>query len=191
MNSLSWLIYFAGLVAPLAKMMLIIIVGFLLFGLIRIAIGLFQNYQKDYARTDADRESRQKQIKSSFSGGRWSIITAVVLSLLYVATPSEKTFYMIAASEVAGSVATSDMGKDILSDLQNTIKVKLGQYRAEDAIVDVPVNAVERKELSEINEKKAELEKTIESKTTSQDAKIAAMKEILDLAERAKGLLSE
>lgn len=124
MNSLSWMIYAASTLANVN----FVIGGTLVVGGIGGAIlwiiGKMPWHQWSWdsvetmKSTDAARASFQKW-------GRRGVLAAAVAIPVGIVIPSDKTIYLIAASEAGETIVTSPEAKEVFEDLKTIIKSKL------------------------------------------------------------------
>lgn len=113
MNTLSWFIYIAATVPTLVQTVIFILVTLIFISMLLI-FGRSLNH--DSNRTDYDRQYSPAKYEAAvdyFKNKRymvhvkhivWSVIALVFLQLV----PTEKVFYMIAASEMGEMVVTSE-----------------------------------------------------------------------------------
>lgn len=140
MNSLSILIYIVGVAEKIEQniggaglISAILVVLFAIFYCVAVAnsVGNSEYYQ-------SDRELAARFIPSLKSGLRWSIVLAVVLSLMNFFFPTKQTMIMIAASEVSEKIITSEAAQNALnqvggvsSDAMNLLKSYIAKEQAE------------------------------------------------------------
>ena len=136
MNTLSWLIYIAATVPTLVQTLVI-----LLMSLIFISVALIfgrgvahdsnrSGYDKIYNTLkyeDAIDYFKNKRYMVHVKHIVWSVIALVFLQLV----PTEKVFYMIAASEMGEMVVTSESGQEVFGELKDTIMYQLEQLQGE------------------------------------------------------------
>lgn len=124
MNTLSWMIYAADVFSKLAPILgmggFFVAVG----GVAAFVIGTVPwSY---YSWDGEDHRKRCEQTRSDLrKNGRLAIICAVVALILSASLPSQKTIYMIAASEAGETIVTSPEARDLFNDLKRLIQQKL------------------------------------------------------------------
>jgi len=117
MNSLSWLMYTADVVAGIGgALALIVILGIGAVALRVIwSMVTYSNYEDDQSLT----AGKSTVVKA---------LTVVLIALLIdVLVPSKETVYLIAASEVGEQVVTSEEGKRVLGKIETWLDNKLGE----------------------------------------------------------------
>ncbi|MVB00075.1 hypothetical protein GN330_22775 [Nitratireductor sp. CAU 1489] len=115
MNNLSWLIYLAEVadkVSAWAGAMSIILVMVGIAGMMFIAVAI-----------SLDEISVRA---ASRLVGVWALVTAL-FAAVHTITPSSRTIYMIAASEIGETVVTSPEAIEMMTDLKAIIKSRLKQ----------------------------------------------------------------
>ena len=112
MNGLSWFLYLASVVESFNTF--IIIVGFM-FVLLWLARFFWIMCEDEQGKINLDD-------LAAHMGNMKYIWGFIICLLLAVVTPNSKTIYLIAGSEVGGTVVTSDEGKEILNDIRLIIK---------------------------------------------------------------------
>ena len=121
MNSLSLLIYFAEFTDKFCTLLWIALgITFWLGGIVLIVwtIGWLV-YISDNSRSKEDNPFKTRPYYG------WWTITIATLVVIYSVIPSRDTMYLIAASEVGEVVVTSDYSKELLAEIQKTLKLKL------------------------------------------------------------------
>lgn len=133
MNSLSWLLYFAGIAGPLSNALTnLAILGFVVIVIATIAGATLYGFASERSRYDSeDTKAAKDGVKASLRKAlkqlpRW-VVLPVIFSIVGAAIPPKETLYLIAASEVGETVVTSPtMTKaiDALNRLLDGVAVK-------------------------------------------------------------------
>lgn len=114
MNTLSWLIYAAEALSKISGIAgAVAILCAIMMGVALFFVPLICDFDESLMATYA----RAIIIK----GGAFLL----VVTTIYVASPSAKTLYMIAASEAGGQVVTSPDAIEMMGDLKAIIKKRL------------------------------------------------------------------
>lgn len=123
MNNLSWILYAADVFFQFGHIILAFgIITVIVFSLVTLIFvgNYFDNYYSRYS----DDDDKQKGLK--FLGYAKYCMRFVIMgvSLMIVSSfiPSQKTMYMIAASEMGEVVVNSQQAKDTLDNVQRIIK---------------------------------------------------------------------
>lgn len=115
MNTLSWFFYFASVIPSLGTLLVVFtFFGFILLGIIFFCVFLANSEGGNH----------------SYPGKSWVfilILTGFIAALL----PSEKTLYMIAASELGETAYNSEEGKEVISELRQIIDFQLGDLKGD------------------------------------------------------------
>jgi hypothetical protein len=121
MNSLSWLIYLAEAVPSFAGALgwvsFMAAAGFgvyALFGTIKASVEFEENSWFD---------------KKKYLPPTWFVVAVLLSWAIESLIPSKQTIYLIAASEASEAVVTSDVGKQMLSDIQQILQHQLDQFK--------------------------------------------------------------
>lgn len=115
MNGLSWLLYFAD-VLPNASS------AAMFFGVVStavFAVVTLITLLTDKGDTSDGWEAFSPKLKT------WSGWMAAALITVSIMIPTKDTFYLIAASEGAEVVVTSDAAKEMMGDVQTIISLQL------------------------------------------------------------------
>lgn len=118
MNSLSWVLYFADIVTPIS--FTFTMVGCSIF--VWVGVVAINN--------------TMTVVKHKLSTK--SVVIATLMTTTALLLPSKNAIYMIAASEVAGSVVSSEKGQEVLDKTLRVINKKL------DGVIDEPNNKGEK-----------------------------------------------
>lgn len=110
MNSLSWLIYLAGVLGNL-QTMLIMLAAFIVVSVVISIIAM-----------NIDHENEDDEWL--FPSQRWFII-AIMSALAASILPSKDTMYAIAASEVGGKIAQTEMAQETANDAMLALRAWL------------------------------------------------------------------
>jgi hypothetical protein len=113
MNSLSWLIYAAGVVDRLGLVLFLAALSAGIFALMSLAYGI----SEDEA--------------SAIKAGQKSLATCLFAAWILALLPSRATVLTIAASELGGRAATSEAGRELLSELKDTVLTQLRKARGD------------------------------------------------------------
>lgn len=117
MNNLSWFIYFAEVIPSIGGLLIWVsiacIVGFILHAVFIKA--------HDYPLQGVT----EGLVKPKYSLLALSFALATLASLI----PSKETLYLIAGSETAEAVATSEVGQEVLNDIHEVIKAQLDNLK--------------------------------------------------------------
>ena len=108
MNTLSWFFYFANTLPAMSGMFFGF--GFCLLGAVLI-------YNLFISLNNQDEPENNHKPYLSY----WWIVLSVIFFTLASLIPSERTIYMIAASEVGEMVVTSPSSQDMFEDLKKII----------------------------------------------------------------------
>ena len=136
MNTLSWFIYIAATIPTLVQTIgLILVVGIIVSV---IALGI-RGMSHDSNRGDYDRRFNPEKYEAAvdfFKNKRYMvhirhIVWAVVGLVMLSAVPTEKVFYMIAASEMGEMVVTSEPAAEVMNELKDTIMFQLDKLQGE------------------------------------------------------------
>lgn len=110
MNTLSWFFYLASVVPSLSA--LCVLLGLLLLG-INLFFQVFYFFETNNTR----------KVEDTVWTFKFRIpLIAFSMFMVAVLTPSEKTIYMIAASEIGEEVVQSQEAKELYDDLRSIIK---------------------------------------------------------------------
>jgi len=121
MNTLSWLIYAAEVLSSVKVFTAHIGITCLIFGIISLAIS---GVSAGMGWADRDDEAlRFSAVASKWTRTIFSI--GAVAGLIWTASPSANTIYMIAASEAGEAVVTSPEAVEMMGDLKEIIKKRL------------------------------------------------------------------
>lgn len=124
MNSLSWLIYTADVVAKLGPLFGFAGVGCIIAGVVLAIIG--KSPWSYYSWTPADEKAESEKLRRSLGrGGPRLAVLGLCLCTFAAVIPSRNTIYMIAASEIGETVVTSPDAVEMMGDLRTIIKSKL------------------------------------------------------------------
>ena len=114
MNSLSWMIYAAEVLTNAGVVALILAVVSIFLWVMAAGVTGGMGYVDDY-------ESSRVQFRWVMRRF-WIPLTFLIVSILL---PSQKTIYMIAASEAGETIITNPDAKEVFNDLTAIIKSKL------------------------------------------------------------------
>ena len=132
MNNLSWVIYLAEAVPSLVDMVLFIsvlaTVAFAVYALVG-SIGSADTYSWDTPQEVENKKAWWNEKK--YLPPRWLAVTILSTWVVLSLAPSKETIYLIAGSEAAEAVVTSETGQQILNDIQQIIKHQLGHLKGE------------------------------------------------------------
>ena len=118
MNSLSLLLYFAEFTDKLSTLLWIALcITFWLGGIVLVV------WTKGWLEYLTDKAEENPFKVRPYYG--WWTITLATLVVIFSVIPSRDTMYLIAASEVGEVVVTSDYSKELLAEIQKTLKLKL------------------------------------------------------------------
>lgn len=118
MNSLSWLIYFAGVTGGVKNLLTFFSFAGIAIGLAGLIFGLIVTAHDE------------KTIGALLTGfGRTALPLGILAGLLQVAVPPPNTIYMIAASEMGEKVVTAPETRDMLDDLRAIVSKQLKKMR--------------------------------------------------------------
>ena len=118
MNSLSLLLYFAEFTDKFSTLLWIALgITFWLGGIVLVVWTIGWLVYLTYKAEDNPFKVRP------YYG--WWTITIAILVVISSVIPSRDTMYLIAASEVGEVVVTSDYSKELLAEIQKTLKLKL------------------------------------------------------------------
>ena len=121
MNSLSWLIYAAAVLPNMATMVgMFILVScavVMVFALIQY-IGVCDAVSSGTEDKSIAKGSLKKTAKTV-------AITMVLTFIVVGVVPDSKTIYMIAGSEAAEAVVSSEDGQEVLADIKEIIQLQL------------------------------------------------------------------
>lgn len=115
MNNLSWFLYFGDVFGNVS----------LVFGL---AAGLTFSYVAFwFIATAMHNDSHERRYDKVFKQypSFWYFTPVFVFAIMSAIFPSKETIYMIAASETAEMVITSEDGQEMINDVKNVIKLQL------------------------------------------------------------------
>lgn len=131
MNTLSWMLYAAGVLGGLGILFgILTIISTIAVAVVWFLRGLTADYvsKDDMPSDDNPSGSPSYQHWASMvkiTNGKWLYITPVIFAILVVAVPSQKTIYMIIASEMGEAVIKSPEAREVFDDLRAVIKKKL------------------------------------------------------------------
>lgn len=134
MNSLSWLVYFSNVIPNIGAFMLI--VGVLSIFTSGVAAAICAGIHSENSHGRYGGEPKYARAQDYFNQKKWKfwIKTASVgLLMMFLSTlvPSERTMYMIAASEIGETIVTSPEAEEVLGELKDTILFKLNELQEE------------------------------------------------------------
>lgn len=112
MNNLSWFIYLADVIPGLG--------GLLVFVTIVCVFGFFLHMFLVWVSEDL--------VKPNYN----VLAIIIAIALLSCLIPSKETLYLIAGSETAEAVATTEVGQEVLNDIHEVIKVQLNNMKEQD-----------------------------------------------------------
>lgn len=122
MNVLSLFLYFAGVIAQIQ--VVFIVMGSMILVLYGIyAIVTFGS--EEYSYYDKDRIARMRKAKDDFPKGKGYLALAAVLFFISALFPTQQTMYLIAASELGETAITSDVAKELYSDINTMIDLQI------------------------------------------------------------------
>lgn len=131
MNSLSWLIYLAEVIPTITNMMVLVIcIITVTYIILWIARGVFRSDLQDYEfpcdqRPLGSADYRGWQSLKNMTGRKLPYAIVIILMIIVALSPSSRTIYMIAASEIGEKVVTSPDAVEMLDDLKVIIKNRL------------------------------------------------------------------
>lgn len=122
MNDLSWFLYLADVLPNAASSLGAIGFGVSFLGGVGLLIWKFAyEMEKDTCEDAVD-------VPKGFCW-TWSVFFLLFIITHFV--PSKETIYLIAGSEAGEAVATSEVGQEILNDIQQVIKHQLNELKGE------------------------------------------------------------
>lgn len=127
MNSLSILIYLADVLPRLGVVGAVASVLMFGAGIIGTIIGRIVTWER-YSQRDEEWAQTLNARKTIGDYAMKMLIAASIILPISILIPSQKTFYMIAASEIGESVVTSPEAKETFNELRNIILSKLKEY---------------------------------------------------------------
>jgi hypothetical protein len=113
MNSLTWMIYIAGVVGNLQSLLLILGIPLLTGGLIFYVVNMFMG---------EDGELNTAPLAVTAIAG---FVFCLVSSLI----PSERTIYLMAASQIGETVVTDKRNSAVFDDLRTVIEQKIRELK--------------------------------------------------------------
>lgn len=116
MNSISWLIYLAEAVTGLS----------ILLGVGAVVVLVFIGFWCLFRGIEHDIE-----VMTSLKQAKGLIFTCLAALFIMVLVPSQRTIYLIAASEIGESVLTNPESKKYLLDIKEIIDKKIAELKAE------------------------------------------------------------
>lgn len=116
MNTLSWFLYLTGIVPNILAFIITISVITIIVGTVIYITTLF--YENGTVWGPADSEKRKSFRRKAW----WSVVSSFLVILVMMFVPSQKTLYMIAASEVGQTVVQTPEAQEILDLLRAKIK---------------------------------------------------------------------
>jgi hypothetical protein len=124
MNSLSWMIYAANLVDNMNTLAAIALFVGGVGGGFAYCVGTFpwHEWSWDTAKAKADRDAARGSFRK---WGRRGVMAALITLPIATLIPSDRTMYMIAASEAGETIVTSPEAREVFNDLKTIIKSKL------------------------------------------------------------------
>jgi len=131
MNTLSWFLYLAGIAPALCR---VLIVLFLLLLVVSVIVNCVRAAMIETSNLEGFKLNEKHNelfngsevfIKEKFKIDFSLVKYMVFATLLFCIIPTEKTIYMIAASEAGEHVVTSEEGKEILNDLRTILKQQI------------------------------------------------------------------
>lgn len=131
MNSLSWLIYFAGVVNSFSNVLLMVSVFMAIATCIFwVARGVTAGNLKEYDYPTSDRPEGTPDYKgwvsiAKITKQRWLYFTMVFIWIAVTLIPTEKTLYIIAASEAGEMIVTTPEAKELFDGVHKVIKQNL------------------------------------------------------------------
>lgn len=127
MNSLSILIYLADVLPRLAAaggIASVIMVG---AGIIGTIVGRFVTWER-YSQRDDEWAQTLISRKTIGDYAMKMLLAAAIIFPISILIPSQKTFYMIAASEIDESIVTSPEAKETFNELRDIVLQRLKEY---------------------------------------------------------------
>lgn len=131
MNTLSWMLYAASVLEGVSTLFEILAtIGALCVGVIWFLRGCAAESVRKYDYPSEDQPSgsddyRKWMATVRLTRSKWLYATPIVFALIASVIPSQKTIYMIMASEMGETVAKSPEAREIFDDLRAVIKKKL------------------------------------------------------------------
>ena len=130
MNSLSLLIYFAEVIPRLSHTVWVVsvlsFIGFLGYA----TFGSMFNENIYYANSHEEKERKASWFREKkYLPPTWFVVAILGAWILVSFSPSKQTIYLIAASEASEAVVTSDVGKQMLADIQEILQHQLNQFK--------------------------------------------------------------
>tara|TARA_R110000851_G_scaffold9707_10_gene35865 strand:+ start:684 stop:1043 length:360 start_codon:yes stop_codon:yes gene_type:complete len=119
MNSLSILIYLAGILGSVS--ILLTLIGVVLLFVYCFKVFNTQFYNQDARIMDLPLKTFPPAIKSTW--------VAIALFSVVALLPTKETLYLIAGSEAGEYVVNTPEAKEIMSDIQAIIKQQVGSYK--------------------------------------------------------------
>lgn len=117
MNNLSWFIYLADVIPALG--------GLAVFLSFFLGVGIFFYLLLAGVEDYAFQGVVEGSVKPKYS----LIILCLSLMLFSVFLPSREALYLIAGSETAEAVATSEVGQEVLDDIHEVIQAQLDNLK--------------------------------------------------------------
>lgn len=125
MNTLSWFLYLADALHNVKVVLILAIVAyvFLTIGIIIIkSMGIDFTYDSTEKKMKID---SLKEFINSYVGIKQSI-AIIFVALMAASIPSQRTIYLIAASEFGQNVVESKVGEDLYQKINRYLEIQLG-----------------------------------------------------------------
>lgn len=131
MNNLSWFIYLAE-VLPNVRVLFGFAATLGALALFGWVLGSILTHERDSFDSDAVKKRKERfWEEKGYLPPKWAVITLVSLAVAAQLVPSTEAIYLIAGSEVAEVIATSESGQGVIQEIHEVILHQLSQLRGE------------------------------------------------------------
>lgn len=130
MNTLSWILYIAD-VLPGLSALLTVVGGILTVAVAAVPFVLYMIRHDEASSYGGKREERAKDYLENHTP--WEGLKYAWIPFLFVIfsamVPQKETFYLIAASEIGQAAVQSEVGQEMLEDIQEVIQLQINSLR--------------------------------------------------------------
>jgi hypothetical protein len=95
-----------------------------------ITVSLFQD-SYPYDSKESERSAKSWFGERKYLPPKWFVTISITAFILLSLIPSKETIYLVAGSEAAETVVTSETGQEVMSDLKEILKIQLDNLKGE------------------------------------------------------------